>query len=89
MATEANWLVFHLKTSADWIQWYAAVKDQAVTWGLWDYINPEVAVESLRPLHGTEKTATKTAPDRTARSLVLDLETAGRSQLFGDRTSAV
>ena len=48
MATEANWLVFHLKTSADWIQWYAAVKDQAVTWGLWDYINPEVLVESLR-----------------------------------------
>ncbi|KAL4980832.1 hypothetical protein BDW66DRAFT_124900, partial [Aspergillus desertorum] len=38
-----------------------------------------VSINDSRPLHGTEKTATKTAPDRTARSLVLDLETAGRS----------
>ncbi|KAH9806623.1 hypothetical protein DFH28DRAFT_941286, partial [Melampsora americana] len=46
--SETNWLVFQLRTSADWIQWYAAVKDQAITWGLWAYINPEVAVEYLR-----------------------------------------
>ncbi|KAJ5355558.1 uncharacterized protein N7496_012770 [Penicillium cataractarum] len=42
-----------------------------------------------RPLHGTGKTAPKTALDRTARSLVPDLETAGRSYIFRDRTTAV
>ena len=46
--SEPNWLHFSLKTPDDWIPWYAIVKDQAITWGIWDYINPEVSLIALK-----------------------------------------
>lgn len=46
--TEVNWRPFPLRTSDDWIPWYAAVKVQATTWGIWDYIDPEALATSLK-----------------------------------------
>jgi hypothetical protein len=45
---EPNWLPFSLKSPDDWIHWYAAVRDQARTWGIWDYIDPERPDTALR-----------------------------------------
>jgi len=46
--TKANWQSITLRTTEDWVPWYAVLKLQATMWNVWEYIDPQASTLSLR-----------------------------------------
>jgi hypothetical protein len=44
---KANWLSFPLKSQADWTTWFSTMRQQAKTWHIWEYIDPDLPDEEI------------------------------------------
>ena len=45
---EANWQSITLRTTEDWVPWYAVLKLQATIWNVWQYIDLQASILSLK-----------------------------------------
>ena len=62
---EANWQSITLRTTEDWVPWYAVLKQQATMWNVWQYIDPQASFLLLAqpPVPPTCPTYTDIKPD--------------------------